>query len=36
MLENPLNNGKNMFAGDTKTQIWARDVFRHIETTLNQ
>ena len=26
MLKNPLNSGKNMFAGDTKTQIWARDV----------
>ena len=25
MLKNPLNYGKNMFAGDTKTQIWARD-----------
>ena len=26
MLKNPLNSGKNMFAGDTTTQIWARDV----------
>ena len=26
MFKNPLNSGKNMFAGDTKTQIWARDV----------
>ena len=25
MFKNPLNYGKNMFAGDTKTQIWARD-----------
>lgn len=26
MLENPLDSGKNMFAGDTSTQIWAREV----------
>lgn len=24
MFRNPLNNGRNMFAGDTKTQVWAR------------
>ena len=25
MFRNPLNNGRNMFAGDTKTQVWARE-----------
>ena len=25
MFKNPLDSGRNMFAGDTKTQIWARD-----------
>lgn len=26
MLKNPLDSGKNMFAGDKSTQVWARDI----------
>ena len=25
LFRNPLNNGRNMFVGDTKTQVWARE-----------